>query len=305
MSTLPPSILRTTLFGLLLAALPAVYLEAAEFLGVDIEVGAEGTVARVRTDQDVDYRVSPNGLAGVAVELRPVRVRRAWQLAGGGAVEEVRVEPIKSSEPATRVTFVLSSNAIPQFQILPGGVLELRFGGSAAAQAQVPHWVAGARLSVEHGPRYDASYSDLPYPGGDPGWAVGCGVDVVVRAYRHSGFDLQQLIHQDILLDATAYGIAEADTNIDHRRLRNLERFLKRRAERLPTRRAADWQPGDLVLWSRSGTALADHVGIISDRSAATGRPLVIHHTPGGPPREADDLFRWPIRAHLRWWPDG
>ncbi len=233
MSTLANSILRVTLLGLFLAALPTVHLPAAELLGVEIEVSAEETVARIRTDQEVDYRVAPDGLSGVAVELRPVRVTQARQLAGGGTVDKVWVEPIDAAEPATRVTFSLTSAANPQFEILPGGVLELRFAGQAALHGQLARLVSGARLSVEQGPRYDASYSELPYPGGDPGWAVGCGVDVVVRAYRHSGFDLQQLIHQDILLDATAYGVAEADANIDHRRLRNLERFLKHRAERL------------------------------------------------------------------------
>lgn len=165
----------------------------------------------------------------------------------------------------------------------------------------------GARLSIARAPSYDPTYRTLAYPGGDPGRQRGSGVDLVVRAYRHLGTDLQQQIHEDILAAMPAYGIAEPDPNIDHRRIRNLLVFLGRRGQGLPADRSAAWQAGDLVFWAVSASGQSgrrpNHVGIVSDRLGAAGNPLVIHHGEGRLPVEEDALFEWPVRARYRWLP--
>ena len=172
----------------------------------------------------------------------------------------------------------------------------------APAPAGVSGLLEGARLSVSRAPRYDPVYRVIPYPGGDPGWDRGSSVDLVVRAYRHLGIDLQQLIHEDVEAAAADYGIQQPDSNIDHRRIRNLAIFLSRHARSLPVDHGTNWQAGDVVVWARDHR-LPNHVGIVSDRRSTTGRPLVIHHPEAQTPREEDALFAWPIRAHYRWLP--
>ncbi len=166
----------------------------------------------------------------------------------------------------------------------------------------------GARRSVVHAPRYDGSWIRLTYPGGDPGWDVGVCSDVVVRAFRHAGLDLQRLVHEDILATPAAYGIKRPDPSIDHRRVANLAVFLSRHALSLPVDR--DWLPGDIVIWSLSGSGWPNHIGIVTDRAGPSGDPLVIHHFPrtarfSGRPEASDCLHAWRILHHFRWAGEG
>ncbi len=163
--------------------------------------------------------------------------------------------------------------------------------------------VEGARNSVVIAPAYDASYQFITYPGGDPGYERGSGADVVVRAYRHTGIDLQERVHQDVLAAAAEYGIETPDTHIDHRRIRNLRLFLRRHGDELGTDLDADWRPGDVVFWASNGRLRPDHLGIVSDRRSPDGRLLVIHHEKGRTPTEEDVLFAWTVRGHYRWLP--
>ncbi len=182
-------------------------------------------------------------------------------------------------------------------------------GGTIAAQQEagrdlVAAVLEGARESVRRAPRYDGRYVPLAYPGGDPGWEIGVCTDVVIRSFRVAGLDLQALVHEDILARPAAYGITRPDPSIDHRRVRNLVVFLSRHAETLPTDGA--WEPGDLVVWDLRGRGVPDHIGLVSDRIAPSGRPLVFHHFPrtatfSGHPSEDDCLHRWRILHHFRW----
>ncbi len=174
----------------------------------------------------------------------------------------------------------------------------------AAAQGIGRRLVEGARVCIARAPRYDGSYRRLDYPNGDPGWGVGVCSDVVIRAFRYAGLDLQRLVHEDILAAPEAYGIRHPDTNIDHRRVSNLAVFFERHARTLPI--GGDWRPGDIVVWSLSGSGWPNHIGIVTDGTGPSGDPLVIHHFPrtarfSGHPEVSDCLHTWRILHHFRW----
>ncbi len=182
--------------------------------------------------------------------------------------------------------------------------LALSAAGPAAQDGGASALLAGARECVQRAPRYDGRYVALPYPGGDPGWEIGVCTDVVIRAFRRAGVDLQRLVHEDILERPQAYGIRRADANIDHRRVRNLAVFFRRFAEELPA--DGDWRAGDIVVWSLHGSERPDHIGVISGELGSSGNPLVYHHFPrtahfSGHPEASDCLYRWRILAHFRW----
>ncbi len=155
---------------------------------------------------------------------------------------------------------------------------------------------------------YDPAYVRLAYPGGDVPADRGVCADVVIRSYRALGIDLQQLVHEDMRAAFDAYpkhwGLSRPDSNIDHRRVPNLETFLKRQGAALPVSDApADYRPGNLVAWNlRGASGFLPHIGIVTDRRGITGRPRVVHNIGAGP-RLEDVLFNWPMTGHYRWLP--
>ena len=160
---------------------------------------------------------------------------------------------------------------------------------------------------AQHGvtTRYDGSYVRLDYPGGDVPQDRGVCTDVVVRAYRAIGIDLQQRVHEDMRRNFAAYpalwGLRGTDRNIDHRRVPNLARYFERHGEsRAPSTNAQDFRPGDLVTWRLPGNL--PHIGIVSDR-ADDDRPLIVHNVGAGVQVE-DVLFAWPITGHYRYLPE-
>jgi uncharacterized protein len=177
---------------------------------------------------------------------------------------------------------------------------------AAGLAAAAPALVAGARAQVGVTTRYDPAYASIAYPGGDVPIERGVCADVVIRAFRKVGIDLQVLVHQDMRANFAAYprawGLRRTDRNIDHRRVLNLETFLRRRGFALRDSFAAtQFKPGDIVTWRLPPGGLP-HIGIVSDRVSAdrSGRPLVIHNVGSGA-REEDVLFAWPQAGHYRW----
>lgn len=166
-------------------------------------------------------------------------------------------------------------------------------------------WILiGAREEVTRGTRYDASYQVIAYPGGDVAADRGACTDVVIRAFRRAGLDLQQLIHEDMKNHFFAYpqnwGLSQPDPNIDHRRVPNQITFFQRQGKSLSCQVSGNlekWRWGDVVYWKFANGD--EHCGIISDRTAQSGRPLVIHNA--GVAREEDCLERWEITGHFRY----
>jgi uncharacterized protein len=150
---------------------------------------------------------------------------------------------------------------------------------------------------------YDGTYFRIPYPNGDVPSGKGVCTDVVIRAYRKLGIDLQQLVHEDMKANFDVYpkrwGMRKTDTNIDHRRVPNLMTFFARKGTSLSkTTKPSDYQPGDIVTWN-IGNGLT-HIGIVSDRlSSVPERHLVVHNIGNGQ-ELADCLFQFSITGHYR-----
>lgn len=166
--------------------------------------------------------------------------------------------------------------------------------------------IASARARTLAPETYDGAYRVLAYPNGDVPADRGVCTDVIVRAYRALGLDLQVLVHEDMRAHFRAYpqswGLRGPDRNIDHRRVPNLQAFFERRSAALAVSRdAADYAAGDLVTWMLPGNL--PHIGIVSDRRTADGaRPLILHNIGRGS-SEDDTLFAYPITGHYRWFP--
>jgi uncharacterized protein len=151
---------------------------------------------------------------------------------------------------------------------------------------------------------YDPSYVRLDYPGGDVPKETGVCTDVVVRAFRGVGLDLQKEIHEDMSQAFDAYpkrwGLARADSNIDHRRVPNLMTYLARKGKSVSiTDNPNDYRPGDIVTWDLGGGV--DHVGIVTDMSFTPGGECLIVHNIGAGARVEDVLFDWKITGHYRY----
>ena len=167
-----------------------------------------------------------------------------------------------------------------------------------------PRVIAGAKQQVGVTRGYDPAYRRIPYPNGDVPRVTGVCTDVIIRAYRTAGVDLQVLVHQDMKAHFAAYpkiwGLRRPDPNIDHRRVPNLATFFTRRGGRLAvTRSGAHYKPGDIVTWRLSSGV--PHIGLVSDVPVrGTDRHLVVHNIGSGAQIE-DVLFAYELTGHFRW----
>lgn len=169
--------------------------------------------------------------------------------------------------------------------------------------------VSAAEEQTAYTKSYDPAYRRIPYPNGDVPRETGVCSDVVIRAYRALGIDLQQRVHEDMKqhfgLYPKTWGLSRPDPNIDHRRVPNLQVFFTRHGQSLPvTERASDYLPGDIVTWNLAAPQkMIPHIGIISAQRTADGtRPLVVHNIGAGTKVE-DILFSYKITGHYRYAP--
>lgn len=159
--------------------------------------------------------------------------------------------------------------------------------------------VTDARKQVGQTLYYDPAYSSLKYPMGDVPLVKGVCTDVIIRALRLQGIDLQQRIHDDMKKNFSAYpkkwGLTRTDRNIDHRRVPNIMTYFKRQNYTVTNQK---YLPGDIVMWDL-GKGLV-HIGILSDRKMPkTDIPLVIHNIGQGT-QENNILHQFKIIGHYR-----
>lgn len=172
----------------------------------------------------------------------------------------------------------------------------------------ISNLVTAALERTEHSVRYDGSYHRIAYPNGDVSSDIGVCTDVLIRSYRKLGVDLQVLLHEDMRVNFSKYpskriwGLSRPDSNIDHRRVPNLQVFFKRHGTVLPIEQDAKlYRAGDIVTWMLPGNL--PHIGIIVNQlSGDSARPLVVHNIGGGPVLE-DMLFDYKITGHYRYEP--
>lgn len=150
---------------------------------------------------------------------------------------------------------------------------------------------------------YDPQYVRLPFPNGDVPRRVGVCTDVIIRAYRDAfGIDLQSLVNADMKMAFAAYpklwGLRRPDSNIDHRRVPNLQRFFERKGAKLLIPRGPhQWRPGDIFTAMIGGRL--PHIGFISDKELRLGSPFVIHNIGAGA-REEDALQNFSVTGRYR-----
>jgi|CXWL01.1.fsa_nt_gi uncharacterized protein YijF (DUF1287 family) len=165
--------------------------------------------------------------------------------------------------------------------------------------------VAAARTQIGVTVGYDSSYQRLPYPNGDVAATGGVCTDVLIRAYRGVGVDLQERVHEDMRAHFSKYPplwrLSGPDSNIDHRRVPNLAKFFARFGEVKAADAAdVDFSAGDIVTWRLpSGVP---HIGIVSDRVGASGAPLIVHNIGRGAVEE-DMLHVFTITGHYAYRP--
>ncbi len=118
-------------------------------------------------------------------------------------------------------------------------------------------------------PKYDSKY----YAGGYPDDGYGVCTDVVAFGFLGAGYDLRELVNEDIKNNPEKYNIKVRDKNIDYRRVRNLLTYLEGNSINLTTdiKNIDEWQGGDIVVFST-------HIGIVSDKRNKKGIPYIIHH---------------------------
>lgn len=122
---------------------------------------------------------------------------------------------------------------------------------------------------IQTKPKYQSKYYNTGYPNDEYGVCT----DVVGFGLKDAGYDLMELVNEDIIAHKDRYNIQSIDKNIDFRRVRNLNVYLKNNHISLTTdlSQIAEWQGGDIIVFK-------DHIGIISDKRNKKGIPFLIHH---------------------------
>lgn len=191
------------------------------------------------------------------------------------------VKPLKPPEQQTE-TRALPANSSPTLKLLIDGAVD-QIGKTTS---------------------YDPSYQKIEYPNGDVPIETGVCSDVIVRAFRHGGIDLQQDLHEDMKDNFSAYptrwGLKGTDANIDHRRVPNLQTYFTRKGKSVSTTSGGEnFSPGDIVTWDLGSGV--DHVGmVVNVWYKPTQRYLIVHNIGAGT-RMEDVMFAWKITGHYRY----
>ena len=174
----------------------------------------------------------------------------------------------------------------------------------ANASPQLKQLLEGAVEQSKITTGYDPSWVKIDYPNGDVPTETGVCSDVVVRAFRKAGIDLQKEVHEDMTRAWSAYpkkwGAGGTDTSIDHRRVLNLTTYFERQRKSLPiTNDRADYLPGDVVAWELSDGV--EHIGILTNLWTEPDKHCLVVHNIGAGARVEDVLLAWEIIGHYRY----
>jgi uncharacterized protein YijF (DUF1287 family) len=196
-----------------------------------------------------------------------------------------------------------------------GGSAQAKPGQGPAAQAltrkpisaipQITKIVDSAIEQTGYTFEYDPAYVKLAYPNGDVPRERGVCADVIVRAFRSAGVDLQKEVHEDMSRHFGEYpakwGARKPDSNIDHRRVPNLMTLFTRKAKSVPvSKKASDYLPGDVVAWELDNHLL--HIGLVTDAVADSTQNYLVVHNIGAGAKIEDVLMSWKVIGHYRMW---
>jgi uncharacterized protein YijF (DUF1287 family) len=191
------------------------------------------------------------------------------------------VKPLKPPEQQTE-TRALPTNSSPNLKLVIDGAVD-QIGKTTS---------------------YDASYQEIEYPNGDVPIETGVCSDVIVRAFRKGGIDLQKDLHENMKDNFSSYptrwGLNGTDANIDHRRVPNLQTYFTRKGKSLSTGGSSEtFLPGDIVTWDLGlGT---EHIGMVVNVWYKPAQRYLIVHNIGAGTRMEDVLFAWKITGHYRY----
>lgn len=233
------------------------------------------------------------------------------QKRSGAEVIETEVSPAESSEEAEQPLEETFTEEITSEEVKSEEGFAIRDVEIAEPQQKI---LADAKKQITEHIINKGGY----YEGGYPPPGEGLATDVIARALRSAGYDLRELIYQDMKAYPQdypweLYEIKTVDKNIDFRRTPNQEVFFKKYGLKLTNElkpgdpeNLAQWLPGDIVFFSTEGDDWSEHVAIISDTLSPEGVPLVIHSAPDpGYVVEADIMTKYKIVGHYRYPPPG
>ena len=125
------------------------------------------------------------------------------------------------------------------------------------------------REYIATNPKYKSKY----YASGYPDDEYGVCTDVVAFGLKGAGYDLMELVNEDIKNNRNNYNIDTIDKNIDFRRVQNLKIYFENNSISLTTDvyDIENWQGGDIVIFT-------NHIGIVSNNRNKNGVTFIIHH---------------------------
>jgi len=191
-----------------------------------------------------------------------------------------------------------------KFILFPVFILVLSINPAFSQDNFYTRLADSALLLTRQKVKYDPSYFKIRYPNGDVPADRGVCTDVIIRAYRKLGIDLQKEVHEDMLANfkkyPAAWGLKHTDSNIDHRRVLNLMTFFTHFGTvKSITANPADYLPGDIVCWDLGGGIT--HIGMVVNRKSADKKHYLIVHNIGGGQVLADCLFGFKIIGHYQY----
>ena len=138
------------------------------------------------------------------------------------------------------------------------------------------------RIYIAKKPKYKSKYYGTGYPNDEYGVCT----DVIANGLKDAGYDLKELVNEDIINNKEKYNIEVIDKNIDFRRVRNLDVYFKNNSISLTKdlSQIEEWQGGDIIVFK-------DHIGIISDKRNKKGIPFLIHHANPGQVNYEEDVL--------------
>ena len=220
-------------------------------------------------------------------QITIIEPRRAPDLTSATALEQP-IETFGRGAPSANICTVAAARFAQPVRL---GQTEIAIASDAALFGR--SLAAAARTQIDDLVVYTDRYRRLAYPMGDVASLYGVCTDVVIRAYRSVGLDLQKLVHET--------RVGSGDTSIEHRRVETLRRFFATHGLSLPASEfAEDYKPGDIVTYYRPQNRHSrSHIAIVADEIGASGNPMIIHNRGWGPQLE-DGLFVDQITGHYR-----